>query len=409
MFATDAAASFADFGPSAYYSRRRPLASWDLPREGKARRRLIRTCAPGAPGVYGMIDGDGELIYVGKSRNLASRLMSYFPARGSGEKSERIGRHARRLVWETSPHEFLALLRELELIRRFEPRFNVEGKPERQRPAYLCLTSGPAPYFRVAEQPPSGCTTWFGPLQRFGRLRDAVEQLNRRFLLRDCPARTPMIFAEQRELFEAERRPACLRVEFGTCLGPCAALCTIKDYAQCVERALKFLRGDDAAILHQLEAEMRIAARDQVYERAIVLRDAWQSIQWIHRGLERLRSLRDDFSFVYEVHCRQRRKAWVLIRSGHAILARSRPAGPQAAGAMQRLLHAVYADDAAAPSEQGDLDMLRLVGAWFHHREEEIKRTRPPEEALRHCEELRRGAASPEERGMATVQPGAAS
>jgi excinuclease ABC subunit C len=387
VFPTEEGGVFEGFGPSAYYSARRQLVSWPLPKDGKERRRLIRTSAPARPGVYGMIDADGELIYVGKSKSLAKRLMSYFPASGRGEKAERIGRRAKRLVWETAPHEFLALLRELELIRRFSPRFNVQGQPERQRPGFIYLAAGPAPFFRVAAQPPSGCVHWFGPLQGVGRFTAAVEQLNRRFLLRDCSTKTPMRFAEQRELFTSERKAGCLRYELETCLGPCAALCTAQQYTHSVERALAFLRGEDRTTLDTLEQAMREAAKNCQFERAAALRVAWRSLLLIYRSLERLRDLRRNFSFVYDLRCRQRQRAWIFIRAGHAIAARAKPCGARAARAAAQQLNAVYSPAVEVPTPN-DLDMLRLVGGWFHRREEEIRATHTLEEALRLCEKL---------------------
>ncbi len=390
MFGTEERSVFAEFGESDYFSTRRKLASWALPREGKSRRQLVRAHAPAAPGVYGMIDGGGQLIYVGKSRCLANRLMSYFPGRPSGEKSERIGRRAARLVWESSTHEFLALLRELELIRRFAPRFNVEGRPERQRPAYIYLTPGPAPFFRVGGSPPAGCPAWFGPLQGVGRYTAAVEQLNRRFLLRDCPQKTPMRFANQRDLFDTERKPGCLRYELNTCFGPCAALCTAQEYSQGVERALAFLRGEDVSLLGELERTMREAAAGQQFERATALRDAWRQIALIHRGMEQLRELRRNFSFVYELRCRGQQRFWVFVRSGHAIGALAKPSGPRSANAAARRLMEIYEppDDQPAAGDALDLDMLRVVGGWFRRREEEIKATRTFEDALHDCRQL---------------------
>lgn len=393
MFGTEECGVFTEFGPSAYYSTRRRLASWTLPRDGKSRRKLIRSEAPASPGVYGMIDADGQLIYVGKSKRLISRLMSYFPARSSGEKSERIGRRAVRLVWETAAHELLALLRELELIRRFSPRFNVEGRPERQRPAYIYLTPGPAPFFRVGGKIPSGCTTWFGPLQGVGRYTSAVEQLNRRFLLRDCPQKTPMKFAEQRELFEIERQAACLRYELNTCFGPCAALCTSQEYALGVERALAFLRGEELSLLAELERSMLEAAASRQFERAAALRDAWRQMALIARGMERLRELRRNFSFVYELRCQGNQPYWIFIRSGHAVGAHRKPSGPRSAVAVARRLQEIYEppEDSSAAGDELDLDMLRVVGGWFHHHEEEIKSTQTYEDALRYCHDLTQG------------------
>lgn len=386
MFGTEPSEAFQEFGPSAFFPQRRRLAFWDLPRDRKGRRKLIHTSAPRLPGVYGMIDANGELIYVGKSKRLANRLLCYFPATRGGEKAERIGSRAKRLVWETSAHEFLSLLRELELIRRFTPRFNVQGIPEHRRPAFIYLTSGPAPFFRVESEPPAGCEHYFGPLRGVTRFRAAVEHLNRRFLLRDCPLKTPMSFADQREMFAGDRRAGCLRYELGTCLGPCAALCTSRAYGRSVERALAFLRCDEAAVLTELEAAMHLAAKSQRFERAATLRDTWRMLALIRRAVGRLNELRRNFSFVYELHCRRGQKTWIFVREGHAFGAQPKPQTPRAAAAALRRLNEVYFDPTPFPHE--DLDMLRLVGRWFHEREPEIKCTRTAEEAGAYCRSL---------------------
>jgi excinuclease ABC subunit C len=386
VFVTEEQGVFTSFGPSAYFASARRCESRDLPRDGKGRRRLICQSVPFAPGVYGMIDGVGELIYVGKSRRLSSRLMSYFPALPSGEKSERIGRWAKRLVWETAPHEFLALLRELELIRRFRPRFNIEGRMEHQHPAFIYLTAGRAPHFAVAGEVPQGCATYFGPLQGLARHREAVEQLNRRFLLRDCPQTTPMRFADQRKLFAGNLTPACLRFDLGTCLGPCAGLCTSRKYSQAVQQALAFLRGEDRSMLTSLEQAMREAAKERAFERAAVLRDAWRRLAVIDRGLGRLRELRSDYSFVYELRCRKGERTWVFLREGHAAGALVKPRGMRAARAALRRTEEIYGHP-EAPHED-DLDMLRLIGSWFRTHERELRRVGSVAEAAAYCQAL---------------------
>jgi excinuclease ABC subunit C len=396
VFATEDLGVFTGFGPSAYYGSRRRCESVDLPRDGKGRRRLISDAVPFVPGVYGMIDGAGELIYVGKSRRLSSRLMSYFPAGASGEKSERIGRRAKRLVWETAPHEFLALLRELELIRRFSPRFNVAGRAEHQHPAYLYLTAGPAPHFAVANEVPRGCSIWFGPLPGIKRHREAVEQLNRRFLLRDCSQKTPMRFADQRDLFPGGRIPGCLRFDLGTCLGPCAGLCTSRRYSQAVQRALRFLRGEDQSMLTGLEQAMREAAGAQSFERAAVLRDAWQMLALVDRGLNRLRELRSDYSFVYELRCRKGERAWVFLREGYAMGACTKPGGARSARAVLKRAREIYGETESPPV--ADLDMLRLVGSWFYNHEREARGAWSIPDTMEFCERLIDGASRPSQR-----------
>ena len=89
-------------------------------------RDAVRTGSPKSPGVYGMVDGKGRLIYVGKAKELRTRLMSYCREKRD-HKAGRILHAARTIVWERAPNEFAALLRELELIRRHRPRFQRPG------------------------------------------------------------------------------------------------------------------------------------------------------------------------------------------------------------------------------------------------------------------------------------------
>ena len=206
-----------DVGPRRAWSTAGILLNND-PRET---RKLIRQAAPHVPGVYGMVDREGELIYVGQSKSLRNRLVSYF-AGSAPSKAQRIIAHTHRLIWETAPDELAALLRELELIRLWRPRFNVRGQPNRRRPAYLVLGRGPAPYVYLAAAPSSGDTAVFGPLRPTRYCRRAVHALNDYFQLRDCGQQVPIRLADQQEMFISENTALCLRYNLGTCLAPCA-------------------------------------------------------------------------------------------------------------------------------------------------------------------------------------------
>src|SRR5262249_26811429 len=110
----------------------------------------VRFECPRHPGVYGMVDARGELIYVGKAKCLRTRLLSYFRASSRDPKAGRIREATRLLAWDPAQTEFSALLRELELIRRWQPRFNVQGQPKRKRRTLVCLGRRPAPYAFLA-------------------------------------------------------------------------------------------------------------------------------------------------------------------------------------------------------------------------------------------------------------------
>jgi excinuclease ABC subunit C len=101
--------------------------------DAAAMRANLRAVCPLTAGVYGWINGAGELIYVGYSQALQTRLLTYFSDGERGGKERRVARHAVRLVWEAVGHPFAAQLRELELIRRFHPRLNRRGRNDRDR------------------------------------------------------------------------------------------------------------------------------------------------------------------------------------------------------------------------------------------------------------------------------------
>jgi excinuclease ABC subunit C len=163
-----------------------------------------------------MLDEAGRVIYVGKAKNLRSRLLSYFRVNSREPKAGRILEHTRAIVWEQTADEFSALLRELELIQRLLPRFNVLGRPGLQRYHYICVGKSPAPYAYVVKRPTGKEQGCYGPLAARDRSEDAVRRLNDWFGLRDCPQTVPMVFSDQADLFPIDRAAKCLRFEIGT-------------------------------------------------------------------------------------------------------------------------------------------------------------------------------------------------
>jgi excinuclease ABC subunit C len=270
LFAED----FDRFGPS----RSRPADEVPPVHELRGKRpsklkRGVRKNAPKSPGVYGMLDGRDRLVYVGKAKDLRARLLSYFRENSRDPKAGKIIGQARRLVWEQTGDELAALLRELELIQRLRPKFNVLGVPGFQRHHYVCLGKSPAACAYVAARPTGKELGVYGPFVRRYRSEEAVRRLNHWFKLRDCPQSVAMNFAGQGELFDSERGAKCMRYELGTCAGPCAGGCTRKDYAAGVRGAKAFLDGRNRSILKKLKAAMEEASAAFEFEKATSLRD----------------------------------------------------------------------------------------------------------------------------------------
>jgi excinuclease ABC subunit C len=374
--------TFNSFGASAVLA---PNAHRALVRvEGNKQAELraqVRLMAPHRPGVYGMVDRNEQLIYVGKAKDLRTRLQSYFRRKGRPPKAGRIVTHAKRIVWEVAPSEFASLLRELELIRRWRPRYNVQGQPLRRRLTFVCLGRAPAPYLLLARKISSRVQTAFGPITASKQAKDAVRRLNDWFQLRDCPQPQEMIFPDQGDLFPGLRPAGCLRLEIGACLGPCTGTCTRRDYQQQVRRARAFLSGNDLTPLDAMQAEMHAAAEAQQFERAAALRDRWTAVHWLAERLHRVRKAQEEMSFIYPVVGFDGRAAWHLIHGARVVAVVEAPRNPATRKAAREKIAAIYQHRAELLDTYEHADSMMVVMQWFRKHSAERNRCLSPEDA----------------------------
>jgi excinuclease ABC subunit C len=262
-------------------------------------RSQVASMTPRCPGVYGMVDALGRLVYVGKSKSLRNRLLSYFLPGCRDEKAGKIVEMARSIVWETQPSEFAALLREQYLIRAWQPTLNVVGMPNRRQAAYLCLGRGPAEQLYISRQFDSTASACQGPFFGSGQLQRAVEILNRYFKLRDCSQKTTTRLTDQLTLFVIEARAGCLRAELGTCIAPCLPNASRAKYIAQEKSARLFLSGEPTDIVARLEAEMCRASAGQHFERAARLREDLRIMKWLIGKLAQHRKARESAPQIY--------------------------------------------------------------------------------------------------------------
>lgn len=378
---------FGGFGPSRF----RPPGDTPLGHRSRGRSEAklfagVKAHAPKLPGVYGMLDRKGRVIYIGKAKSLRARLFSYFRKNSRDPKAGKILEHTRTLLWEQTCDEFAALLRELELIRRFRPRFNVLGQPGMRRYLYLCLGKAPAPYAYLTQTPTGKEVARYGPLVGRGRAADAVRRVNDWFKLRDCPRAVPVVFADQPELFPHDRGATCLRWDIGTCLGPCAGLCSRTGYTASVRAAKAFLDGRDKSVLKELTQRMAAAAAELRFEQATAARDRLQSLTWLDDRLTFLRTARKGGSFVYPLTGPDGRDVWYLIHRGEVWAAVRPPATDADRTEVAAVLARVFA---SGPAEAGltsqTIDSVLLVTAWFRKYGDEKKRLLTRDQATRRC------------------------
>src|ERR1700682_3961658 len=221
-------------------------------------RSTVKDGAADRPGIYRMLSSDGEVLYVGKSKRVRSRLLSYFRCAYPEDKGARILRSAEKIEWEYTPSEFAALLQELRMIKRFRPRYNVAMMRDARHYSFIKLTKTPAPKLIVVRGA-SGedASIYYGPFVGAQRVGEAVRELNDALMLRDCRTDLKMFYSDQGELFQLlPRTPGCIRHEISKCLGPCIGGCSAAEYDERVTLARAFLDGSDDGPINMLRREM---------------------------------------------------------------------------------------------------------------------------------------------------------
>src|SRR5919202_5881275 len=173
----------------------------------------VRERAADRPGIYRMVAADGEVVYVGKSKRVRTRLLSYFRCSYPEDKGARILREAERIEWDYTPSEFAALLEELRLIKRYRPRLNVAMKRDARHFCFIKVTRGAAAKLLVVRGASDDAAAYYGPFHGAYRLEEGVRELNDVLGLRDCALDYKMHFADQHELLQLARTPGCIRYE----------------------------------------------------------------------------------------------------------------------------------------------------------------------------------------------------
>jgi excinuclease ABC subunit C len=345
----------------------------------------VRAGAQDRPGVYRMLSNDGEVLYIGKSKRIRTRLMSYFRCAYPEEKGARILREAHAIDWEYTPSEFAALLRELQLIKQLRPRFNVAMKRDDRHYVFIKLTRGAAPKLLVVRGAGAEPATYYGPFLGARRVNDAVRELSDALSLRDCSQDRHVIFADQQELFQlAPRTPGCIRLEVRKCLGPCVAACTAGQYQAQVDLARAFLEGTNDGPIARLRAEMDACAELLNFERAAIVRDKLQRLETLRDMFSRMRFAVETLSFTYTVPG-HKGEDWVyVIRRGTV---RVETLAPRTARDRARLLAMVR--DVFDPPERStravpthEIDELLLLSSWFRRNPGELERTTAPSALL---------------------------
>ena len=215
------------------------------------------------PGVYFFKDAQGRVLYVGKAVSLRDRVSSYF--RRGAQLSPRIAALIRRVVAiETRPagSEAEALLCEAQLIKEYQPKYNVAYRDDKTYPL-LKITNEPFPRLLVTRRRTGDGARYFGPYVDAGLMHQAVDLMRKLFPMRTC-RRFP--------------KSACMEFYLGQCLAPCVGNIDARQYGAMVRELTLFLEGRRDALLKELTRKMQQASRDRRYEAAARIRDQVQAL-----------------------------------------------------------------------------------------------------------------------------------
>ncbi len=216
----------------------------------------------GSPGVYRMLNGKGEVLYVGKARHLKNRVTSYARPSGHSGRIARMISETATMLFLTTRTEVEALLLEQNLIKQLKPRYNVLMRDDKSFPNILISKDHPFPQIKKHRGRKSEKGTYFGPFASAGAVNRTLTQLQRVFLLRNCS--DPM--------FQSRTRP-CLQFQIKRCSAPCVGRIDAEGYARLVADAERFLQGKSTTVQANLAAEMSAASDAMEFERAAALRD----------------------------------------------------------------------------------------------------------------------------------------
>lgn len=196
-----------------------------------------------------MNDRDGNVIYVGKARNLKNRVRQYFHASVKTEKVMAMVQNVTDFHYIITKSEIDALALENNLIKKYKPKYNILLKDDKTYPYIKVAISEKFPSFSVSRKLKKG-SKYFGPYMGGVRVRDVLEMVNVAFGVRLCST----------NVGEKPKKP-CLNYHIHRCLAPCAHLCTAEEYGERVRQAIRFLEGDETEVERLLTEKMRNSPR----------------------------------------------------------------------------------------------------------------------------------------------------
>ncbi|MCG8605684.1 excinuclease ABC subunit UvrC, partial [bacterium] len=228
---------------------------------------------PSKPGCYLFKDRKGKIVYIGKAKVLPNRVRSYFQSgRIEGPKLARLKSIIADFETIVTDTEMEALILEMNLIKEYKPRYNINLKDDKSYP-YIRVTNDRFPRIFPTRKIVRDGSRYFGPYTDVGSMRTLLKSVNRIFPIRSCN------YELSEEAVARKRYKLCLDYYIKKCDGPCEGLISETEYASTVEQIVSFINGRNGKVISELKEKMDRLAEAKRYEEAARVRDQIKSIE----------------------------------------------------------------------------------------------------------------------------------
>lgn len=228
--------------------------------------------APEKPGVYRMLNDKDEVLYVGKAKNIKKRIIAY-------TRVEQLTIRLQRMVAEVKKMEFIivenenrALIVENELIKKYNPKYNILLKDDKTYPHLMMDISEDYPSLRKYRGNREGNYKYFGPYASVTSVNEVIDVIQKIFMIRSC----------RDSVFNTRKRP-CLLHQIKRCSAPCVQKINKEEYQELVKDVINFLEGKDTSIQERLSQKMQQASDEENFEEAIILRERIKALTTVQR------------------------------------------------------------------------------------------------------------------------------
>lgn len=224
------------------------------------------SAVPALPGIYQFLNKDGKIIYIGKAKNLRSRIRSYFRSKLDSPKTEALVRKVVDFDIIATENEIEALVLENNLIKKHKPRYNVNLKDDKSYP-YIRVTKEPYPQIFPTRDVVQDGSKYFGPFTDVKSMKQSLRMINKVFKIRSCT------YLIDDEVIKQKKIKVCLDYHIKKCDGPCEGLISVEDYGKMVNQVIKVLKGKTNILIDELKIEMLDASKQLNFEKAGEIRD----------------------------------------------------------------------------------------------------------------------------------------